>query len=162
MNLTKNRADRLTALVLLALGLAMAIGGFTMDRLEVRQIHPASIPGLLPIFLGGAMMVCAVALFLKAGGKGLEEPRAGGAGNGRDLAFAAGYSLVYALLLVGRMPFAAATAIYIAVFVLHFTFDPGRSRSGRALAIAGALGFAVISATAISVLFRYGFLVRLP
>ena len=42
-------ADRLTAIVLLVIGLALLVGGWTMDRLEVRQIHPASIPGLVPM-----------------------------------------------------------------------------------------------------------------
>ena len=37
-------ADRLTAIVLFGLGLAMAWGGFEMDRLEIRRIHPSSIP----------------------------------------------------------------------------------------------------------------------
>ncbi|MBD3625750.1 MAG: hypothetical protein HUJ24_10345, partial [Rhodobacteraceae bacterium] len=39
-------ADRVTAAVLFALGAGMSYGGYVMDRLEIRQIHPASIPGL--------------------------------------------------------------------------------------------------------------------
>ena len=38
------QADRIAAVVFLALGLAMLAGGWTMDRLEARRIHPASIP----------------------------------------------------------------------------------------------------------------------
>ena len=55
-------ADRLTAVAFFALGAAMAWGGFVMDRLEIRHIHPASIPGLVPMVLGGALMICAVLL----------------------------------------------------------------------------------------------------
>ena len=52
------KADRVTAIVFLALGLAMLVGGWQMDRLEIRQIHPASIPGLLPMILGGLLALC--------------------------------------------------------------------------------------------------------
>ena len=55
-------ADRITALVLVGLGVAMFWGGFVMDRLEVRQIHPASIPGLMPMGLGMLTVVCGVVL----------------------------------------------------------------------------------------------------
>ena len=54
------KADLLTGVVLLALGLAMLYGGFAMDRLTIRQIHPASIPGLVPVGLGLALAVCTV------------------------------------------------------------------------------------------------------
>ena len=47
--MTMAMADRLTAGLLFLLGLALLVGGYTMDRLEIRQIHPASIPGLVPI-----------------------------------------------------------------------------------------------------------------
>ncbi|CAN0603617.1 unnamed protein product, partial [Ectocarpus sp. 12 AP-2014] len=49
MTFDGNTADRLTAVVLCLLGLAMTWGGFEMDRLEIRRIHPASIPGLVPM-----------------------------------------------------------------------------------------------------------------
>src|SRR6056297_2853194 len=56
------RADRITAFVFFVLGAAMTWGGYVMDRLEIRQIHPASIPGLVPMFLGVALMLCRSAL----------------------------------------------------------------------------------------------------
>ena len=65
-------ADRITAATLFALGAAMTWGGFVMDRLEIRQIHPASIPGLVPMILGAAMMLCATLLALST--RGLSAP----------------------------------------------------------------------------------------
>lgn len=168
MNLHGARADRITAVVFFALGLAMAIGGYTMDRLEFRDIHPASIPGLLPMILGAIMMLCAVLLFLTAKDEAPLGPVVEGEADETvgssvpDLLFAAGYSTAYALVLVGNMPFAVATAIYITVFVFHFTWDGARDRRGHAVAAAKAAVFAVICAAAISALFRYAFLVRLP
>ena len=56
MSLNSPVADRVTAAVLFLLGAGLSWGGFTMDRLEVRQIHPGSIPGLVPMILGVALM----------------------------------------------------------------------------------------------------------
>jgi putative tricarboxylic transport membrane protein len=63
--------------------------------------------------------------------------------------------------MVGQMPFAAATAIYLAAFVGWFLWRDVRPERPW-LTAAGVLVFAVVAAAAISALFRYGFLVRLP
>ncbi|MFK7792980.1 MAG: tripartite tricarboxylate transporter TctB family protein [Devosiaceae bacterium] len=182
MTLNSATADRITSLVLFALGLAMLIGGYTMERLEIRQIHPASIPGLVPMILGSAMMLCAGLLFhtsrvapkQDALAKGADEQEVheeasteddghtNGNASTRNLFFAALYSIIYALLLVGTLPFALATAIYITVFYIHFTWE--REQTQRALVTNIALGltFGFAGAYAIASLFQYGFLVRLP
>ena len=155
------RADKITAVVLCVLGASMAIGGYSMDRLEIRQIHPASIPGLLPMVLGVTMVLCSVLLYLSAKDTDTDgfEPEAH---NHRNLFFAAGYSVFYALVLVGNMPFFAATAIYIAVFVTHFTLDRSRPIARQAMTVGFAIVFALVFSGAIAALFRYAFLVRLP
>ena len=80
----------------------------------------------------------------------------------RNLGFAALYTVVYALGLVGRMPFEIATGIFITVFVMHFTY--GRLAEGRhpAVWIGSAVIYATICSATVSALFRYAFLVRLP
>ena len=156
MRFESARADRITAAVFFALGAAMAWGGYVMDRLEIRQIHPASIPGLVPMILGAALMVCAVLLF-----RGARDDAPEGEGSWSHLLIAAGMSVVYALGMVGQMPFAAATAIYLAAFVGWFLWRDVRPERPW-LTAAGVLVFAVVAAAAISALFRYGFLVRLP
>ncbi|MHA3976877.1 tripartite tricarboxylate transporter TctB family protein [Halovulum sp. GXIMD14794] len=153
-------ADRVTAAILFALGAAMSWGGFVMDRLEIRQIHPASIPGLVPMILGAFLMICAVLLALGTRGKstprGDVEPHSVG-----NFTFTAVWSCVFALILVGSLPFWLATAIYILVFSGWFlipeTGGGARLRTGILLLI-----FAFGMAVGISALFRYGFLVRLP
>lgn len=159
-------ADRITAVVLFALGVAMLAGGYTMDRLEIRQIHPASIPGLVPMILGVTMMICAASLFVGATQRGrregaAEEPSGGGESWGR-LATTAGLSVAYALVLVGRLPFFVSTALYVGVFILCFTWPTGGTTTRKLMSVAMALLFALATAGAISALFRYGFLVRLP
>lgn len=177
MTLDTPTADKWTSLVLFALGFAMLVGGFTMDRLEIRHIHPASIPGLVPMILGAAMMLCSALLFqsaraaakaaMAANDDASEEPSAAGSELLSNLGFATFYSVVYALALVGTMPFALASAIYIAIFYLHFTWEEGvgnpeATPRKRGLHLVLAIGFAALSAYAISSLFQYGFLVRLP
>ncbi len=150
-------ADRITAAILFLVGLAMLYGSFVMDRLEIRQIHPASIPGLVPMFLGAALMLCAILLFTSS--RPPDPDVAGDTGSTRDLLLAAGLSVFYAVVLVGRVPFVVATAVYIAAFILLFaTGDPSR-RVRRAVF---AVVFAALFAAAVGALFRFAFLVRLP
>ena len=160
MRLDSARADQVSALVFFVLGVAMAIGGYTMDRLEVRQIHPASIPGLVPMILGGLLALCAIGLWLQA--RKREDGPDTDDVSLSNLGFAAFYTVAYALGLVGRMPFELATGIFITVFVLHFTYE--RLAEGRhpAVWIASAVLYAAICSAAVSGLFRYAFLVRLP
>ena len=176
--MSPSAADRATAVVLAALGAAMAVGGWTMDRLEVRRIHPASIPGLVPMLLGVALCVCAALLWRSAGAGARADAAAADAGAAASghgpgpgaaadegtsavaLAFAALWSGFYALGLVGTLPFVLATTLYVAGFVLFFEWrGHGRPRPAR---VAFALGFAVLVAGTVAVLFRYAFLVRLP
>ena len=154
-------ADRATAIVLAALGLAMAVGGYRMDRLEIRQIHPASIPGLVPMILGVLMVLCA-ALLWRAAAQGEAEDAAFVGGSWTRLGTTAAICLTYALVLVGWLPFFWATAIFVAGFAAVFAWpeDGGRSRRIRSLAFAAVLGIGIAAAT--SVLFAEVFLVRLP
>ncbi|MEO1223572.1 MAG: tripartite tricarboxylate transporter TctB family protein [Pseudomonadota bacterium] len=166
MSLDSATADRITAVVLFALGVAMLVGGYTMDRLEIRQIHPASIPGLLPMILGATMMLCATLLFVGAARRARADavepaPTDGGESWGR-MAATAGLSAVYALVLVGWLPFFVATALYVGLFILIFTWPGSGTSAGKVKVAMIALVFALATAGATSALFRYGFLVRLP
>jgi len=155
-------ADRLAALVLFALGAAMTYGGYVMDRLEIRQIHPASIPGLVPMILGLALMLCAVLLAL--GADKAHDPDAPAPDVAwRDVFVALGFCCLYALGMVGTLPFGVATAIFVAVFSGWFLWPDAEAGTGPRLRVAaGVVIFGALVATATSTLFQYGFLVRLP
>ncbi len=160
------RADLYTAPILFVLGAAATLGGYTMDRLEVRQIHPASIPGLVPMILGACLMIASVVLFVQARrslatGRG-RETRGGAAGSTRDLVVTALTGVVYALVLVGNLPFSLATALFVTSFVLIFEADLSRGRAHLVRVAGVAAGIGVAVAAAVSLLFRYAFLVRLP
>jgi hypothetical protein len=66
--------------------------------------------------------------------------------------------LVYALGLVGRLPFLWSTALFVFAFVGIFAFD--RDRPVRSLVSAAVM--AIFVAVSVSLLFERVFLVRLP
>ncbi|MCF3936128.1 tripartite tricarboxylate transporter TctB family protein [Acuticoccus sp. M5D2P5] len=165
--LTMAHADVFTAVVLFVLALAMLWGGYTMDRLEIRRIHPASIPGLVPMALGVALAICSVILFVgaaKAGGLtraglSLRAPETRAA-TGR-LALCLALTLVYPLVLVGSMPFWLATAIFVTVFIAAFEWHH-RSPARHLIALATALLQGALVGLVTAYVFQEFFLVRLP
>ena len=60
------RADLITAFVLVGLGLVIFYLSWTMPRLEARHVHPATIPGLVPLFLSVALTLCGALLGLRS------------------------------------------------------------------------------------------------
>jgi putative tricarboxylic transport membrane protein len=162
--LTKRTADIAVATILLAIGIAMCVGGYTMDRLEHRRIHPASFPGLVPMILGAVMAAMSLMLILGQ----IRAPRPAGTSGDftRDelvrLAAVGGLCLFYALVLVGNVHFWLASSLFVGTFTA--LFEPGEARTPRARAIrfAAIAVFAVVLGWAISTLFETGFLVRLP
>lgn len=157
------QADRFTAVILFALGIAMLVGGWTMDRLEIRQIHPASIPGLVPIILGVLLALCSVLLLISSfsqDDRGDEMVFAGGSW-GR-LGLTGLTCVVYAIGLVGWLSFTVATALFTFTFALIFSFPVERDRRAQATAAVSALILAVAVSVGAAQMFEKLFLVRLP
>jgi hypothetical protein len=162
--LTKRAADIGVATILLAIGIAQLVGGLTMDRLETRNIHPASFPGLVPIALGAVMAAMALMVIagqLRAGA----DPEAEG-GFSRDelvkLAAVGGLCLFYALVLVGNLHFWLASSLFIAAFTALFEPAGPITPQRRLLRLAAIAVFAAVAGGAIAILFERAFLVRLP
>lgn len=162
------RADLLTGLVLLALGVAVTWMSWEMPRLTTRGIHPATAPGLVPGLLGLALTFCGAILTLRS----LIALRdlAGWLAFGRlflsneaaRAASALGLAMVYALVLVGWLPFWAATAVFVFAFIL--VFERAFTRSAHPLwrtCVTAALQAAIV-AIVVTLVFERGFLVRLP
>ncbi|MCC5968865.1 MAG: tripartite tricarboxylate transporter TctB family protein [Pararhodobacter sp.] len=162
------RADLLSGIVFLVLGVAVAWMSWEMPRLEVRRIHPATVPGLVPGILGLALAFCGTLLAVRsvrasrdregwhAFGAIFVSPETGRAGVTLALA------LIYALGLVGRMPFWAATMLFVFAFIM--VFERWLSAPEHPLwrtALAAAVQAVIVGAT-VSLVFQHGFLVRLP
>lgn len=159
--------DLVVTTILLAVGIAQFVGGYTMDRLEIRHIHPASIPGLLPMFLGVAItLVAAFQLYgLFRARHGEDGKRPSGAIDRDELLRLIGLialCAVYALILVGRIHFWVASSLFITCFIMIFELHRAMSHRDMAVTIARALVIAVVFGGAVSYLFEDLFLVRLP
>lgn len=157
------RGDLWFALLLTALALVVVIESWRMPRLEDLGVHPMSAPGLTPGLIGLVLLLLGLLLLLRS----LRERRAtvspvpskpAVAGNGGRALLAVALCLAYALGLLGRLPFAWATGLFVFAFVAAFGFE--RARPWRTLG--GAAAMAVFTAIAVTLLFEQLFLVRLP
>jgi hypothetical protein len=161
------RADLLTAVVLVILGLAVFYFSWTMDRLEVRRINPATIPGLVPMILGVALVLCGGLLAVRSWR--LDE-RGGGAAlirlllswqSVRVITIVA-LALVFTLGLMGRMPFWLAAAIFIFAFITLFETIMADEPKPLVATLLWAVGIAAAGGGGIWYVFERIFLVRLP
>lgn len=158
--------DLLTGVILFALAVAVFWGAWTMSRLEIRQIHPLTAPGLLPGLLAIALGICSLLLIKEALSARRKAPADAAVvdtgGSVGTLALAAALCLVYALGLVGRMPYWLATALFVGSFVLVFEWPLRTGGRQKALTALWAVGIGLAAGLGIAYAFRDLFLVRLP
>ena len=173
----KVQADVVFGAMLFVLAVALIAGAWNMDRLEIRQIHPLSAPGLTPGLLGLALAVASLMLVIKAArslalprpiaaggdaircGRWIESPNPGAM---RRVVISAALCLVYALGLIGRMPFWLATSLFVTTFILVFEWERSSTPAGRYRRLAWAVFLGLATGLAVSTVFRDVFYVRLP
>ena len=162
----KRTVDSAVAAILMAIGLAQLWGGFTMERLEVRRIHPTSIPGLVPMMLGVAMFVLAVIVFMasrKQAPAGDDSPDSVfGFGEIKSFLIVATLAGIYALGLVGTVHFWLASSLFVFTFIMVAEWPRLETMAARLKTGAIAAVIAVSVTGGISYMFEQGFLVRLP
>jgi putative tricarboxylic transport membrane protein len=161
------RADLVAAVVFIVLGALILYGSWTMPRLEVRRIHPLTIPGLVPGLLSLSLIICGTLLAIRS----LRSRAEGGwialrealvsEGARRALVVVA-LVLIYTLGLVGRLPFWAATGIFVFAFITVFEVWITPKKRPLVPSLLWALGLAVVTAAAATYVFERLFLVRLP
>ncbi len=160
------RADLVSALVWTAIGGAITIGAWNMDRLERLSINKYEAPGLVPGLLGVAIFLLGMVLAVRAvrdGALAARPPRPRAAGMGRTLAVIAA-TVGYAVVLVGRgIPFWLATFVFVTAFIFFFDRERqtglGRSTPKQAML---ALICGVATSAVVSYAFQEIFYVRLP
>lgn len=161
------RADLITAILLVVLGLAVVYLSWTMDRLTVRRIHPSTIPGLVPFFLGVALTFCGGLLAFRSARL---DRRGGGVAllavllswPALRVAVVLALALIYTLGLVGRMPFWLASALFIFTFITLFETVLADRPASLPRTLIWAVVVALGAGLGIHYVFGQVFLVRLP
>jgi len=156
------RSELHQAIGWIALGLAVFVGSWRMDRLESQNINPYTVPGLLPGLLGSL-------LGLRSWRRGALAARTHGfAFDGaavRRVALIIGLCVTFGVVLVGHgLPFWLAAALFVSVAIVVLQ-RPQRIAAGetlglRRLAIAAIIGLG--AGGIITLVFQQVFLVRLP
>lgn len=163
------RADFLTSLVLIVIGTAMLWGALEMPRFEQRNINPYSIPGIVPAILAVIILVLAVLLLIRAvrqGGYRLgsgPRPAAGilFSASSLTMLLTLALGLIYAVGLVGSLPFWLATLIFVTGFILIFEWPLAGHKRRWVLLLTALLQGAAVAAV-VTLVFRDIFLVTLP
>ncbi|GGA36253.1 tripartite tricarboxylate transporter TctB family protein [Pelagibacterium lentulum] len=162
------KADLLAGLFFLIVGIAIFYLAWDMPRLETRRIHPATIPGLVPMLLGGSLALCGFLLAVRAAR--VEPVRNSWAVLGRTLVnteairtfVLAALVLIYTLGLVGLVPFWLATGLFVFAFIMLYETVLAENAAPIARSVLWALVQAIIVAAVVTLVFERGFLVRLP
>lgn len=161
------RADLLTSVLLTIFGLVIVYFSWTMPRLEARHIHPATIPGLVPLMLGIALTLCGFLLFLRS--RRLDAIGTWGdlgavllGREARRVAAVLGLALIYTLVLVGWLPFWAASMLFIFSFIVSFEVFLTDQPIKLLHSALWAAAIAIVAGGGVYFVFERIFLVRLP
>lgn len=161
------RADLVTAFVLVVFGLLIFYESYSMPRLEERNVHPLTVPGLVPMALGLVLSALGGLLGvrswrIKAPGGWSELLGLFGSMEAARVVAAAFLVLVFTLGLVGWLPFWAASMIFIFALILTMETLLTDQPIPFARSAFWALATAIVCGGAIYYLFAEIFLVRLP
>lgn len=165
----KARTDLITAAVLLAFAAAAFAGAWAMPTFTDRGGDPFTAPGIVPGFhavvIGLLSLVLGVRAVLRGalrpdGGPPAEWRRVEGASTLRlALAAALGVALVFGL--IGRVPFWAAAALFVASFTILFEW-PVTPRERRLRRVVEGVALGLVTGVVVTLVFERVFLVRLP
>lgn len=141
-------------------GLLIVAASLRMERFESMGAQLYTMPGFVPGMLGGVLLLLGAVLMLRGWRRSLRETGAEPATPliNRRIAITLVLTLVYAGLLIGRVPFWLATALFVAVFVASFA--PEDQAPLRRLVVSVLAG--VLTSAVVTFVFQHIFLVRLP
>jgi hypothetical protein len=175
MSLTGLSADRIGGLIWIVFGGAVVYGSWTMDRLQSLGIPPSTAPGVVPGLLGIGIIIFGAVLLIRReataapvfieGEATAGEPAAPDeqSFNWKRAALSALLCLAYGGLLLGsgiHYWLLTTAFLFLHIVLLDETPDvPARPTLRR---VVTAVIIAPAFATAVTLVFQYIFLVRLP
>lgn len=152
-----SRSDLWGGAVWIVLGAVIVIESLRMDRFESMGANVYTYPGFVPGLIGTVVTILGLVLMVRGWRARTVVPDTEPVVIPRVL-IALVLSLVYCLLLLTRMHFVLATALFVAAFT--FLFSDAADARARRLGVACASG--VITALVVYFVFQEIFLVRLP
>lgn len=164
------RADFLTGVVLILGSLYVIFESWRMPRMEHLGAHSLSVPGIVPAFLAVVLIIFGGVLVIRSvrvGGHRLGLSLAKGLtvlakpGNQR-LLLTAILTIGYAGFLIGRVPYEAATGLFIFAFIVIFEWERGIAVARCVKLFVAAAILAVVATGLVSWAFERLFLVTLP
>lgn len=167
------RVDFYISLVLIAFGVAVVAEAWRMPRFEHLGVNPYTVPGLVPAFIGGVLVLFGLIMLLRSSRAlaGSARDGAGSVTGGPGLLSGEGarrtlltllLTLGYGAGLVGLLPYWLATFVFVFLFITVFEWPTASSRARRARVLALALLQAALVAGLVTFIFERLFLVRLP
>jgi len=168
------RADFITSLVLIVFGLGVVEESWRMPRFTEYGSSIWSAPGIVPGLIGLALTVMGIVLMSRArralaAGQVSADPDGDETMTKDDrvrVGIAFGFCLLFAGVLVGRVPFMAAAFLFMLTFMLVFDIqaNPGilSDRPRLAKRVAMSLAISAVAAFGIATIFQDVFFVRLP
>ena len=165
-----HRADFISAMFLIAFGVATVVVSLRMPTFAELGASPYSAPGIMPLFVGTVIAVLGGVLLVRSilhGGYrlGLTREKIGGIIRNPSIVrilVTVTLSVVYGLVLLGRISFILATGLYVFAFVMAFEFRFREPIGGQWKTLISGLVLAVLVTLSVSATFRYAFLVTLP
>jgi Tripartite tricarboxylate transporter TctB family len=142
------------------LGLLILGESLRMDRFTAMGAQLYTMPGFVPGLLGAVILLLGLVLMLRGwrrSARGAVDVPGAPLLN-RRIGIVLLLSIPYAALLVGRVPFWLATALFVTAFVLGFA-PPEATRTRRWTV---ALVTGLLSSAIVTLVFQEIFLVRLP
>jgi putative tricarboxylic transport membrane protein len=163
------RQDLLGGVVWTALGCAISVLSWQMDRMTQQGATLHTAPGLWPGIVGALLATLGGALVLRSWRRAQRIGWDAAEADDTDyappssFALAAAMFFVYALLLVGRgLPFWFGTALFVTAFVFVFQYVQRKAAGNVVRGLVVALTCGVLTAAIVTFLFEQLFYVRLP
>ena len=163
------KKDFFTSLVLIAFGAAVLTESLRMPRFENLGINPYTVPGIVPGVLGGVIILLGAIMFVRSSfvdswrvAPKPTEPSAALRKGSQRLTLTLLLTIGYAGGLVGRLPFWAATFIFVFLFIALFEWRRTHVAVKQLRILGVALIEAALVSAAVTYVFERIFLVRLP
>lgn len=164
------RTDLITAAILLAFSLTIIVLAMRMPSFVSTGTSRYANPDVVPTFHGVVLGLLSLILAIRSLYRGALKP-GGGKPAGfeglpgislKRLFIAAGLGLLFAIVMVGTLPFWLATAIFVTAFTSIFEWDPAAPMRVRLWRLASAAIIGICVGVGVFLLFQEIFLVRLP